>query len=293
MTQEGLRAILGRKIAEHLGVPLSPAQRAEVGRAEVDLLVPQVQPEVYDLYGLRGTMRDSWLHVVPTFEATNTASYVLDNRWLKYCARVDTVATTNADMEWTGWNLTAQNTTNDFWIVDPYTPRYHRYQEQWSEGSPVWNTTALSHHDRAFEYHLIRPTPATPEQDAEHRARVEAHGERLRVRAERAEALLVEHLNDVQRAEYAAHGQFHIVGSSGRRYCIRHGRMHNVFAVNEAGLEVIEFCGHVGDDVHNADNLLAQKLMIEHDENRFREIANASHLSGEGARAWLGEVARV
>lgn len=92
--------------------------------------------------------------------------------------------------------------------------------------------------------------------------------------AGKAERLLLEHLDDEQREEYRQHRRFHLTSQSGRRYCLQHGRMHNVFQVDEHGNRLVELCAHVRDQVPDADNLLAQKIHLEHNEEAFIALAN-------------------
>lgn len=134
---------------------------------------------------------------------------------------------------------------------------------------------------------------STPEQREQIRCERERqqrmYQEQMRSRAElqrlasgRARVLLLSLLDDVQAAEYEAHGQFHVIGSvSGNRYLIMRGRAQNVFRLNDAGERVVELCGHVGECVPDEDNILAQKFMIETDEAEFLRVANATRLMAE------------
>lgn len=100
---------------------------------------------------------------------------------------------------------------------------------------------------------------------------------RERVAKRRAEALLVENLSDAQAAEWARCGQFHVETAGGRRrYRIRRGRVGNVTLVRAPRGErcQIDYCCHVVAHVPDADNCLAQKLLLEADEPAFLALAN-------------------
>jgi hypothetical protein len=96
----------------------------------------------------------------------------------------------------------------------------------------------------------------------------------------KARELLLEQLTPEQRASFEQHDWFLVRGQSGRHYRIRDDG-HVV-----ANIEVVErdllghdrvlhrLCGHIGEHVPQADHLLAQKLMLEADEDAFLRLAN-------------------
>jgi hypothetical protein len=97
----------------------------------------------------------------------------------------------------------------------------------------------------------------------------------------KAEALLRCLLREDQRAQYERERAFEVVTSKGggtRRYRLRKGRTGNVFLVNEHGREVESYCIHPNENVPDADNLIAQKLLLEADETEFLRIANCTVL---------------
>ena len=96
----------------------------------------------------------------------------------------------------------------------------------------------------------------------------------------RAERLLQEHLDEQQRREMAERGLFQVRGPSGKVYEIDTSKqMHNVFELDARGRRIRELCIYTP-GVPQGDNLLAQKLMIEADEEGFRRIANHKVLAG-------------
>ncbi len=91
---------------------------------------------------------------------------------------------------------------------------------------------------------------------------------------ERGRALLLAHLNDEQRASFEARQRFYVTGSEGQRFCIHLGREGNVWTVGADGQHVGgAMCVHIRDRVPDADNVLAQALMIETDQRAFLRLA--------------------
>jgi hypothetical protein len=100
---------------------------------------------------------------------------------------------------------------------------------------------------------------------------------RKRVADRKAEALLLEHLDEAQRAEWAEKDSFTVYTAGGdRRWMIRRGLAGNVYLMEP---RMQRFCiheYHPDGRVPLADNVLAQKLLLEADEQRFLEIANVA-----------------
>lgn len=93
-----------------------------------------------------------------------------------------------------------------------------------------------------------------------------------------AEALLLRHLNDEQKASWGKHKGFWVTAKSGRRYWLDGQRPRGI---SEDGPPQ-SFCIHGMDEngipLPKGDQILAQKLLIETDEERFLKTANASKL---------------
>jgi hypothetical protein len=191
---------------------------------------------------------------------------------------------------WMSWNSGTTNMVTDQW---PYlysgtaTSSGVCRAQYWIE----WNsrTANVTVPLRPVAPYVIghAPTPQvirTPGQVARDEARqmqqeVE-RAKRLQAAADRAWALLLKHLSPEQRAEVEIEREggltaryFHVVAASGRRYQVRIGSHGNVREVDEKGNAVAALCINAA-NVPQADNALAQKLMIEADEERFRKIAN-------------------
>lgn len=137
------------------------------------------------------------------------------------------------------------------------------------------------------------PPPATAEELKVRRARQAAEQleydkkERERkaqreVAQQKAEILLLEHLDASQRENYKKEKRFRVVTRSGAIYVLKKGWAGNVERVEAAeGQEkpTTRYCIHPTLYIPEEDNLLAQKLLLEADEAEFLRIANATRLA--------------
>lgn len=92
----------------------------------------------------------------------------------------------------------------------------------------------------------------------------------------RAEELLLLMLTDEQKKQYREYGYFETVVDD-RRFRIEKGRAGNVYEL-ESGTKRRKYCCHPADYIPDADTMLAQKLMIEHELDRFQRTANITLL---------------
>lgn len=111
-------------------------------------------------------------------------------------------------------------------------------------------------------------------------ARREAAVKEREAAVAKAERLLLETLKEEQRKQYQKDRHFDVITKDGkRRYRIHHGSSGNVKLLNEKGHSVKSYCIHAVDQgIPNEDNMLLQKLLIEHDEERFLKTANISNV---------------
>jgi hypothetical protein len=99
---------------------------------------------------------------------------------------------------------------------------------------------------------------------------------RYRVRQDaisKADELLVSNLNKVQRIQYEKFGWFFVESESGKKYRIRKGRQINI-DVFENDKIVKRICAHPQVDCPDQDTMLIQKIMLEHQEKEFLNIAH-------------------
>lgn len=88
----------------------------------------------------------------------------------------------------------------------------------------------------------------------------------------RAEKLLVENLSLKQAAEYAKSKHI-IVHGRHARYRIRQGRSMNIDVIDRSGLVTGRLCAYPSHTIPDCDTMLAQKLMLETDEDAFLRVA--------------------
>lgn len=175
--------------------------------------------------------------------------------WVYWVSTSDATSTSITDNTWFDWNRTytcgggsAATTTN----CDRCTTG------TWQ----VW----------VREY--TPPQRTTEELEAERQRREKYEADRKAAEARAAE-LLMEHLDDEQKAAFKEYRKFHVIGSDGARYeieCTK--RMHNVFQLDNQGERVQELCAYQTGETPLADNFLAQKLALETDAPAFRRVAN-------------------
>jgi hypothetical protein len=165
---------------------------------------------------------------------------------------------------------------------------------EWTSGTSSSNATC------GTEIHWLQWTSETAAtSNCRPRERTAAEIERDRLAAERREQerkerekqqraavarsteLLREWLDEKERQRFDREKKFHVVAQSGRRYEIDVSkRQHNVFELDAKGKRIVEHCILANAfDLPLADNALAQKLLLEADEDQFRRIANQTRLA--------------
>jgi len=138
---------------------------------------------------------------------------------------------------------------------------------------PVW-------HDQITApaiLHNVSP-PIDPEVVRQRRQEEQQRQQRLRTAQDRANELLLAHLTPEQRETVKRHGWFVVKGGKSKnRYRIStRGVAGNVELLTDADRAVFRYCCHLEHGFPSADHHLAQKLMLEHDENDFLRLANRS-----------------
>jgi hypothetical protein len=187
-------------------------------------------------------------------------------------------------------NYGAATTTN--YIIQPwitssnatityYQPPIQQQTCAWYQTTPMYT---LSNADTIWQQWITVPQTygyggqlhvETPEEIEHHRVRRERdHQERVAART-RARVLLGEFLSDEQKAELDQHGRFHVMGSRGRRYCIRaEGQAGNVDLLKADGSIQARLCCHPRQGLPDGDAWLMQMIEIRHDEDHFLATAN-------------------
>jgi hypothetical protein len=173
------------------------------------------------------------------------------------------------------WNTSGTASTTDIWqtwtthtagadSTITYVP--------WVEWNVKYEETAKQRRarlkqEREQRAEWERRRIAAEERDAQLRAEQEAA-------VATAEKLLREHLAEEQVAEYDRLKAFLVKAQSGRTYRIKKGWAGNVELLNDEGQPIMRFCIHPRESVPEQDNMLAQKFLLENDEESFERIAN-------------------
>ena len=139
-----------------------------------------------------------------------------------------------------------------------------------ASNSLYW-TNWITHQEETAEQRAARRVA-----DEQQQARARDMAAARKAAGERAERLLVACLSSAQRGELQTAGWFEVQSSRGRRYRIRRGRVRNVIEVDMLGRTLRTYCCHPFDGVPDADTMLAQKLMLETQEDEFLRLANVS-----------------
>ena len=145
----------------------------------------------------------------------------------------------------------------------------------------TWNTEGTEQYNYSPTYNTPKLTEA---QEEEYRVaelnRKKEEEERLikeKAKEEKARELLREVLTDEQDEQLEKKGYFELVSvNSGNRYRINKGRSRNVELLDSDGKSIKRLCFHPEALVHNYDTMVAQKLMLENDEEEVKKVANYS-----------------
>lgn len=93
----------------------------------------------------------------------------------------------------------------------------------------------------------------------------------------KAKKLLRQYTTPSQQRSLKIRKWFSITGSDGRTYRIKEGTSHNVYWVRN-NIELVRYCVVVAEQVPLADQMLAQKLILESDAETFKRLANMTVL---------------
>jgi hypothetical protein len=205
----------------------------------------------------------SYLYDTATGWTTNSAStqYFIPNKYStaipqQYYTTAVTTATYQTNETWRHWN----NSTI--------------YRPTQTYGDDVWQVWV--DYQGASQFALT-PEQAQAQREATERYETQRREERERRAAARARAriLLGEFLTEEQKVELERHGHFHVVGSKGRRYCIRaSGQSGNVDLLRADGTVQATLCCHPREALPNEDAWLMQMIELRHDEDHFLRTAN-------------------
>lgn len=143
----------------------------------------------------------------------------------------------------------------------------------------TWATWATSRRNATVGW--AEPTQEELEAQAERQREQEEQrleAKRLKeVADQKALDLLMAFLEDEQLRQLESEGAF-IVKTKEREYRIKKGWQGNVEELNKDGIAIASWCIHPKTKVPHQDNMLAQKFLLETNEQTFRRIANRTGL---------------
>jgi hypothetical protein len=210
------------------------------------------------------TTATAWSNWTATSSATtassDTSAWV---HWMDDGTGGSTAATT--------WQTWTSSTTTGTYIVDASC-------EAWSGQVETRKLTRAERKEQRKRQAEAEEVRRLRQQEDARLAR-EAQAKR-EAASKRAEALLLSHLSEEQEKAWKEERAIFVTSQSGKRFKIKHGRAHNIFELDDKGLAIREYCVHVQPSCPDADNVLAQKLMLEHREDELMRIANKWDLAG-------------
>jgi hypothetical protein len=238
-----------------------------------------------------------------TYQSTAAAAQVQrivygDNSWTSYLGKITATSNwqtwTNSSTcvfdldDWADWTTTSNAITAYKLIPQVYRP--------WKYSEIIWGDVQEA---AQLQPQVADPGPPQDPEDPEisellRRAHATPHGPQILVPTprvnpppviqplitdeadQRAMALLCRFLTPAQRKELEEHKHFHVRSFSGQLFRIEWGWARNIRLIDEKTNKPVRgFCIHPRSQVPVADNLLAQKLMLEGSEPEFLNTANA------------------
>lgn len=198
-----------------------------------------------------------------------TSSCVTSNEWIwTEWNGQGTSTTVSPCVVWTAWN---EDVT---WTVSP-----GRTWTAWNEDNTTWVVSP--------DYR-VEAIPESIEAIAKREEvrlaaiqREKALTAKRQAADSKAKQLLMNFLTEEQQAQYEKDRFFEVLTTRDgkvRKYRIEHGWAGNVYLIDDQGRKSERFCIHPAKVLPHADNLLAQKLLLESDEGRFLQIANKTVL---------------
>lgn len=132
-------------------------------------------------------------------------------------------------------------------------------------------------------YQQYIPEPTEEELQAREQARLEAEERIRQQQAEREAATqrslkLLEEILEQEQKEQLKQDDSIIVKTKKRQYLIKRGWAGNIYELDDCGKPIARLCVHPRVQVPEYDNMVAQKLMLETNEDLLRQTANITML---------------
>ena len=186
---------------------------------------------------------------------------------------------------WTTWNSTSTSTSGDAWYYwcnsGTTASTISTVDLTWE----MWCSTSTTSTGTSVYRSVRDSSPPTEEQiraSEEARRRMDERIRQDRLAEERAEQCLVENLDEEQRRSWREKNHFVVHGRRNLRYRVRKFAAGNIDVVDEKGKVIERYCVHCASHaVPKADQLLAQKLHLELNEDEVHRVANKHGATGE------------
>lgn len=222
-----------------------------------------------------GTLADYAGNSAKNWDETTAGSWSQWNHQYYY-VRCDTgTATATSALIWGDWN-SAYSLTNTATSVSTAATTTWKY----------WNSVVGA---MGSNYVAAALRPPTPVEAAEQVRQEAVYAEEMRQAHERQQlqaailaeaemralALLKRQLNKEQHEEFVRNRCFTVISHDGqRKYRVNKGWSHNVERIDDGGKRMHSLCAHPSERVPEYDNMLAQLLLLTHDEPAFLRVAN-------------------
>ncbi len=214
-----------------------------------------------------------------TITITSTDTSQTSIIWSAWQAAASTTAVSSSDRIWGTWTATVPTTgtgsTTLTVNVDGIWRAWYVTETSNQPSYPPWPSLP-----RRSEAEVAEQRRRDEEARAKMLAWEEQRRQERREAEARAEAFLLTHLDDAQRATYEAARYFDVLSDDGARtYRLYKGVSGNVKLLEvETGRAQRSYCAHPREDLPVADVVLAQKLMLEYAEDEFLRIAHMRRL---------------
>lgn len=166
--------------------------------------------------------------------------------------------TGNGGSAWFAWTSTSSTSADITW-------------SNWTSG------TTASATDGIYSYRQRELTAEEQQQIEENRIRYQEETKRkeeAKVKAEKvAEELLIDHLSGLQKSDWKKNKYFSVVSPKGRNLRLLPRRTSNIEEFDSQNKRIGVYCIHPDFEIPINDQLLMQKMMIEHHEEEFFKIA--------------------
>lgn len=182
---------------------------------------------------------------------------------------------------WGYWTSTMDTTTTgSSYLSTEYLNNIYR---QWVDNSTTAITTGTNIYRVWVSGNTVIGQDYHPQQIIRNpesmRERQERNDKIIRAKAQarkRSIQLLRDSLTTIQRKEFDQYGYFFVNSPSGKLYRIREGRSINIDLMVGNSKTIVQkrLCAHPEEFLPDGDNMLAQKVLLEHQETDFLNICN-------------------